>query len=76
VFQARFIKGTQTTGNGFVSKTTDKYFRFKRVCLYSCFADSKIGFDSILREALWYKLRKKEISDNMVKCIKEIYDQI
>jgi hypothetical protein len=34
------------------------------------------AFDSIYREALWYKLRRKGISDNTVKCIREMYDGI
>jgi hypothetical protein len=33
------------------------------------------GFYSINREALWYKTRKKEISDNMVEYIKTMYDR-
>jgi hypothetical protein len=32
--------------------------------------------DSIHREALWYKLRRKGTSDNMVKCTKDMYDEI
>jgi hypothetical protein len=38
--------------------------------------DFEKAFDSIHREALWYKMRRKGISDNMVKCIREMYDGI
>jgi hypothetical protein len=31
---------------------------------------------SVHGEALWYKLRRKVMSDNMVKRIKEMYDGI
>jgi hypothetical protein len=75
-FQAGFIKGKRTTDNVFVIKTTiDKYLRFKRGRLYWCFVDFEKAFDSIHREALWYKLGRKGISDNM-KCIREMYDGI
>jgi hypothetical protein len=41
--------------------------------LYWCFVDFEKAFESVHREDLWYKLRRTEISDNMVKCIKEMY---
>jgi hypothetical protein len=76
-FQAGFIKGKRTTDNVFVIKTTiDKYLRFKRGSLYWCFVDFEKAFDSIHRGALWYKLKIKGICNNMVKCIREIYDGI
>jgi hypothetical protein len=31
------------------------------------------AFDSIDRETLWFKIRKKGVSDNMGECIKEMY---
>jgi hypothetical protein len=40
------------------------------------FVDLEKAFDSIDREALWYKLRRKSISDNMVECIRGMYDGI
>jgi hypothetical protein len=30
-------------------------------------------FDSIYRGALQFKMRQKEVSDNMVECIKKMY---
>jgi hypothetical protein len=73
LFQARFIKGKGTTGNVFVFNTTiKKYFRFKRACLYWCFVD----FEKLLIHFIWYILRRKAISDNMVKCINEVHDGI
>jgi hypothetical protein len=38
--------------------------------------DLEKAFDSIDRETLWYKLRRKGISDKMVECIRRIYDGI
>jgi hypothetical protein len=31
-------------------------------------------FDSIDSEALWFKMRKKGVIDNVVECIKKMYD--
>jgi hypothetical protein len=77
VLKAGLIKGKQTTDYVFVIKTTiDKYFRFKLGCLYWCFVASGKVFVSVHRGALWYKLRRKAISDNMAKCVKEMYDGI
>jgi hypothetical protein len=76
VFQAGFIKGKRNTGIIFVIKTTiDIYFRFKRGRLYSCIVDFEEAFDSVLREALRYKLRRKGISDNMINWFKEMYTE-
>jgi hypothetical protein len=36
--------------------------------------DLEKAFDSIDREALWFKMRKKEVCDNMVECIKKLYN--
>jgi hypothetical protein len=36
--------------------------------------DLEKAFDSIDREALWFKMRKKGVSDNMVECIKKLYN--
>jgi hypothetical protein len=36
--------------------------------------DLEKASDSIDREALWFKMRKKGVSDNMVECIKKMYN--
>jgi hypothetical protein len=36
--------------------------------------DLEKAFVSIDREALWFKIRKKGVSDNMVECLKKMYD--
>jgi hypothetical protein len=38
--------------------------------------DLEKAFDSIDREALWFKMRKKGVSVNMVRCIKKLYEGI
>jgi hypothetical protein len=77
VFQAGFIKGKQTIEDIFVIQTTiERCLRFKRGHLYWFHVDFEKAFYSIQRGALWHKLRRKGIIDNMVKCIKEIYEGI
>jgi hypothetical protein len=36
--------------------------------------DFEKALDSVHREALWCKLRRKGISDNMLKCIRDMYE--
>jgi hypothetical protein len=75
--QARFIKGKGTTGNVFVFKTTiTKYFRFKRACLYWCFVDFEKLLIQFTEKHYGIKLRRKAVSDNMMKYVKKIYDGI
>jgi hypothetical protein len=40
------------------------------------FCRSRKAFDSIDRENLWYKLRRKGMSGKLVECIKSMYDGI
>jgi hypothetical protein len=76
-FQLGFVKNKRTIDNIFVIKTTvDKYLREKRGRIYWCFVDLKKVFDSVNREALWYKRRKKGISEDLVDCIRLMYDGI
>jgi hypothetical protein len=74
-FQAGFVKDKRSTDNIFVIETTvDRYLGVKRGCIYWCLVDLEKAFDSFDREALWFKMRKKGVSDNMVECIKKMYD--
>jgi hypothetical protein len=67
----------RTTANIPVIKTTiDKYLKVKRGCIYWCMVDLEKAFDSIDRETLWFKMRKNGVSENVVKCIKKMYEGI
>jgi hypothetical protein len=44
--------------------------RAKTGRLYWCFVDFEKEFDSINNEALWLKIRKTGVSENMINCIK------
>jgi hypothetical protein len=69
------MKAKRTKDNIFVIKTTvDRYLRVKRGRMYWCLVDLEKAFDSIDREALWFKMRKKGVNDNMVECIKKVCD--
>jgi hypothetical protein len=68
------VKVKRTTYNIFVIKTTvNRYLRVKRGRIYWCSVDLEKAFDSIDREALWFKMREKGVSDNIVECIKKMY---
>jgi hypothetical protein len=72
-FEMGFVKGRKAMDNVFLIKTMiDKYLRFKRYRIYWCFSDLEEAFDSTDREALWYKIRRKGISDKIVNCIKKM----
>jgi D-mannonate dehydratase len=40
------------------------------------FFDLEKAFDSTDTEALWFKMRRNEISDKMLNCIKKMYNGI
>jgi hypothetical protein len=49
-----------------MTTSVDNYLKVKRGRLYWCFVDSDKAFDSMNRYALWYKMRKMGVSENMV----------
>jgi hypothetical protein len=59
-----------------IKSTIDKYLKVKRRRIYWCTVDLEKVFDSIDREALWFKMRKKGVSENMVTCVKKMYEGI
>jgi hypothetical protein len=77
MFHASFTKGKRTVDNIFIIKTcVDKYLKVKRGKLYWCFVDFEKAFDSINTEAMWYKMRKIGVSENMVSDIEIMYQDI
>jgi hypothetical protein len=74
-FQAGFVRGKRTLDNGFIIKTiVDKYLRERRGRIYWCFVDFEKSFNSIDREVLWFKMRRIGIRENIVNCIKIMYE--
>ena len=77
MFQAGFTKGKRTVDNIFIIKTcVDKYLKVKTGKLYWCFVHFEKTFVSINREALWYKMRKIGVSENMVSNIEKMNEDI
>ena len=74
--QAGFRKGYSTLDNIYVFKKIIDLFRFKKSKLFCCFVDYKKAFDSIWREALWYKLTKVGIQGKILEVIKGLYVQV
>ena len=69
--QAGFRKGYSTSDNIYVLKNIIDLFRFKKKKLFCCFVDYKKAFDSIWREALWYKLTKLGIQGKILNVIEK-----
>ena len=74
--QAGFRKGYSTLDNIYVFKNIIELFRFKKKKLFCCFVDYKKAFDSVWREALWYKLTKAGIQGKIFNVIKSLYAQV
>ena len=74
--QSGFRKGYSTLDNIYVFKNIIELFRFKKKKLFCCFVDYKKAFDSIWREALWYKLTKFGIQGKILEVIKSLYERV
>jgi hypothetical protein len=73
-FQMGFRKGKRTTDNTFILRTiVDEYLARERGKIYWIFVDLQKAFDTVIREALWWKLSKKGISTKFIEGIKAIY---
>jgi hypothetical protein len=42
--------------------------------IYWCFLDFEKAFDSLDREALWFKMRRIGVSENMLNCKRIMYE--
>ena len=54
---------------------TDQAFKDKKK-LYVCFVDFKKAYDTVWRNGLYLKLLRYGISKNIVRLIKDMYDQL
>jgi hypothetical protein len=69
--------GRRTVDNIFILRTTiDKYLSRKRGKVYWLFVDLQKAFDTVVREALWWKLGKKGISSKFIEGVKGIYKNV
>jgi hypothetical protein len=75
--QMGFRKGKRTADNIFILRTTiDKNLSRKRVKVYWLFVDLQKALNTIVREALWWKLGKKGISSKFIEGVKGIYKNV
>ena len=76
-FQAGFRSGYSTSDNVFIlDHLRQKEMKRRGGKLHCAFVDFKRAFDSVQREALWLKLRRKGLSDKMLKAIQGIYEKV
>lgn len=71
--QSGFRKGRSTIDNIYILDTCANLQINSKKHLYALFIDLKAAFDSIDRTRLWTTLRRKGISEYIVRCCEEIY---
>jgi hypothetical protein len=72
--QMGFRKGRRMVDSIFILRTTtDKYLSWKMGKVYWLFADLQKAFDTVVREALWWKLVNKGLSTKFIEGVKGIY---
>jgi hypothetical protein len=75
--QMGFRKGRRTVDDIFILRTIiDKYLSQKRGKVYWLLVDLQKAFDTVEREALWWKLGKKGISSKFIEGVKGIYKNV
>lgn len=74
--QCGFRKGYSTTDCIFVLNSFFDILKFKKKKLFCAFIDFEKAFDTIRREALWYKMVMSNISGNMYRIIFNMYNNI
>jgi hypothetical protein len=74
-YQIAFSEDCRTSDHILTLKTlTDKYQQNNQ-CLYACFVDFKKAFDSVWRDALFFKMLKHGIGGCFGKIIRTMYSQ-
>ena len=73
--QAGFRAGRNTTEQIFKQRILcEKYFQHQQD-LYHIFQDIEKAFDSVWNAALWATMKKYNISTNLIRVIKNLYDK-
>ncbi len=71
--QIGFKRKARTSDHIFVLKTIIDKLKRSRKKLYACFIDLRKAFDTVWREALFYKLSKVGISSKFIKLVQSLY---
>ena len=74
--QFGFKKGHSTVDATFVLLSLIQKFLNEKKRLYICFVDLKRCFDSINRNALWYKLYNTGIQGKLLRIIRDMYSKV
>ena len=74
--QFGFKKGSSTTGAIFALNTLVEHFLNNNKRLYVRSIDLKKCFDSIYRNALWFKLHNSGIQGKVLRIIKNMYNDV
>ena len=71
--QLGFTKGAQTYDHIFTMQTIISKYKRSKTPVYSVFVDFKKAFDSVSRQALFYKIAKLGITGKFYKILKNMY---
>ena len=75
--QIGFKKGARTSDHIFTLSTLiTKYISKKGGKLYTCFVDFKSAFDTVWRNAIFFKLYKMNIGGNFMALIRDMYADV
>lgn len=74
--QFGFKKGHSTVDAMFILLSTIQKHLIEKQRLYVCFVDLKRCFDSINRNALWYKLYNTGIQGRLLRVIRDMYSKV
>ena len=74
--QAGFRKGYSTLDHIYVLKNVIELFKLKKRRVFCCFVDYTKAFDSVWREALWYKLINNGIQGKILNVVTNLYAQV
>ena len=74
VEQNAYKKNCRTTDHMFVLKTIIDKYNKKNKPIYACFIDMKKAFDSVLHQAILYKLLKSGVKGQLYNIIKDMYE--
>lgn len=72
-FQAGFRRGRSTIDQCFILSSILRKRKRRGVATYVCFVDLKKAFDSVNRDALFFKLAKMGVSEKFIKLLREKY---
>ena len=74
--QAGFRSEHSTVDHIFLMKTLTDIFNYHKKKLYCCYIDFQKAFDSVWRDALWYKAELFGVNGKFMRVIKNLYQNV